>query len=243
MEKKKAETDRIQALPRLVEGGRQGGVAEVVEEVSNLRGRDATEGKWGKMVFGEKLGVGSLVAVLRRATYEFGEKKKFVGMKEVGRMAVEVAVKDGCEFADANLIAGLFAGFTDGSEGRGFTHIGPASGEGPATVLEFADEEDATILEGSDADIDFGSGVTGLPGEKFFQGIGSGKSRRSGQHFRGYGADLMVALDIEFVLTIGEAGLGDGLEASRPSEPLRNGHEGILAASAQRNKPSARSNG
>jgi len=215
----------------------------VVEEMGDLGGSDATERECGEMVLGEKLGVRGFVTILGRATCELGEKKKFVGMKDVGRMAVEVAVKDGCEFADANLIAGFFAGFTDGSEGRRFTHIGPASGEGPATVLEFADEEDATILEGSDADIDFGSGVTGLLGKKFFQEIGTGKSRRSGQHFRGYGADLVVALDIEFVLTIGEAGLGDGLEASRPGEPLRNGHEGILAASAERNNSNARRNG
>jgi hypothetical protein len=37
--------------------------------------------------------------------------------------------------------------------------------------------------------------------------------------------------------------LGDGLEASRPGEPLRNGHEGILAASAERNNSNARRNG
>ena len=48
-------------------------------------------------------------------------------------------------------------------------------------------------------------------------------------------------MDIELVLAISEARLGDGLEASRPGEPLRNGHIDILAAGRARNKPERQS--
>ena len=52
----------------LVEGGGEFGVAKMVEEVGDLRGRDASEGERGKIVFGEKLGAGGFVAVSRGAS-------------------------------------------------------------------------------------------------------------------------------------------------------------------------------
>jgi len=151
-------------------------------------------------------------------------------------VVVQVAVEDGGEFGDVHFIAGFLAGFTRGGSGRRFTYIGPASWERPAAILEFTDEKDAAVFERGDANINFGSGVTGLLGEEIHQGVGTRKSRAGGHHFRGNFTDFAVALRIELVLTVGETGLGDGLEATRPSEPLRDGHASILAAKAGSNK-------
>ena len=171
------------------------------EEVSDLGRRDARERKWRKLIFGEELGVGGFVAVLRRAADEFGEEEDFVSMERVGWMAVEVAVENGGEFGDANLEAGFFAGFASSGDGGWLADIGPATREGPAAVLEFADEEDAAILESGDAHINLGRGIARLLGKKFLQTSGV-LARAIGHDLRGDGADLLVALNIEFVLAI-----------------------------------------
>ncbi len=205
-------------------------MAEVLEDVGDLLGSDATERERREMIFGEELGIRGFVAVLGSTADEFGEEKDFVGMKGVGRMAVQIAVEEGDKLGDADVVAGFFAGFAGGGDGGRLTDIGPTAGEGPATVLEFPDKEDAAIPESGNANIDFGRGVTGLLGEEILKGSGTGESGASGHHLGGKVADLVVAVNIELVLAIGEPGLGDGLEAARPDEPLGNGHEAILAA-------------
>jgi hypothetical protein len=84
-------------------------------------------------------------------------------------------------------------------------------------------------LEGGDAGVDFGSGVAELFDKYFLEGFRAGL-RAGGHHFRGNAANFVIALNVEFIFAIGEAGLRDGLKAARPGEPLRNGHEDILAA-------------
>jgi hypothetical protein len=168
-------------------------------------------------------------------TGHFGEEEQFVGVEGEGRMAVEIAVVDSSEFDDADLIAGFFANFAGGGDGREITDIGPATRKGPATILEFADEEDFTVVESGDTGIDFASGVTGLLGEKIFEGFGVGTIRAGSHHFRGHGADFVIALDVELVLAISEARLGDGLQAACPREPVGNGHRSILAVETAAN--------
>ena len=188
------------------------------------------------MIFGEELGVGGFMAVLGSATGEFGEEEDFVGVKGIGRMTVEVAVENGGEFGNADIEAGFFASFAGSGNGGRFPDIGPTAWKGPATVLELADEKDASITEGSDADIDFGSGVAGLLGEEIADGSGSGKSGARGHHLRRNVPDFLVAVNVKFFLAIGETRLRDGLEAPGPGEPLGNGHSGILAARGSANK-------
>ena len=159
---------------RLVERGGELGVAEVVEHEGDLGWSDADEGKRGKICFGEEGGVGGFVAVLRAASGDFGEEEKFVGVEGERWMTVKIAVVDSSKFGDADVVARFFANFAGGGDGRRLTDIGPATGESPAAIFEFADEEDFSVLESSDARIDFGSGVAGLLGEKIFEGFGVG---------------------------------------------------------------------
>jgi threonine dehydratase len=115
-------------------------VAEVFEEVGDLRRRDAIEGQRRDIVLRKELGVGGFVAALRGAADDFAEEEKFVGMESVGRMAMKVAVEDGGEFGDANFVAGFFKDFASGGNGRRLPDVSPTAGEGPAAVFEFADE-------------------------------------------------------------------------------------------------------
>jgi hypothetical protein len=197
--------------------------------VGDLRESDACQGEWGKSIFGEELGVGGFVTVPRRTVTNLGEEEEFVGMEDVGRMAVQVAVKDGGEFGDTHFVTGFFASFARRRVTGSFADVGPTAGEGPEAVLKFTNEENSALAEGGDSDIDFGSGVTGLLGEKVQDRSGAGEGSSGGTHLRGDFADFVVALNVELVLTIRETGLGDGLETARPSEPLRNGHGIILA--------------
>ena len=190
---------------KLIEGGGEFGAAKVFEHEGDLWGSDAHEGKRREIVFGEEGGAGSFVAVLRAATSDFGEEKKLVGVKGVGRMAMKIAIVDRGEFGDADVVAGFLASFAGGGDGRRLTHIGPATGESPAAIFDFADEEDFSVLESSDARIDFGSGVAGLLGEKIFEGFGIRTVGVGGHHFGGDGADFVIALDIELVPAISEA--------------------------------------
>ena len=148
---------------------------------------------------------------------------------------MEVAVEDGGEFGDANFVAGLFAGFASSGDGGWFANIGPATGEGPAAILEFADEENTAILEGGDTHINFGGSIARLLGEEFLQTNGV-LGRAIGHDFRRNGADLLVTLNIELIPAVGETALGDGLQAARPIEPWRNGHKNIFAVARSRNK-------
>lgn len=140
-------------------------MAEVFEEVGDLGGSDAAEGERGELVFRKELGVCGFVTALGVAANDFAEEEGLVGMEGVGRMTVEITVEKRDEFGDADFVAGLFAGFAGGSEGGRLADIGPAAGKGPAAIFEFADEKDAVVLEGGDADINLGSSVTGLLGE------------------------------------------------------------------------------
>ena len=142
-------------------------MAEVFEEVSDLGGGDAEEGERREIIFGEKLGASGFVAVLRSATGEFGKEEELVGMEGVRRMAVEIAVEHGGEFGDADFVARFLTSFACGGDGRRLADIGPSAGKSPAAVFEFADEEDAAVLEYGDARVNFGSGVAGLLGKDF----------------------------------------------------------------------------
>jgi hypothetical protein len=205
-------------------------VAEVVEEVGDLGGGDSAHGELGKIVFGKKLSAGGFVAVGGGASDEVSEEEEFVGVESVGGMVVQIAIENRGEFCDANFVAGFFAKFADGGERGRFADIGPAAGKCPAAIVEFTNQQDAAVFECGDAHIDFGSGVTGLLGEDFLKRFRVGKSGTGGHHFRSDAANFVVALDIEFVFAIGEAGLRNGLQAARPCEPWRNRHGAILAA-------------
>lgn len=213
----------------LIEGGGEGGVAEVLEHVGDLARGDAGERERGEMVFGEELRAGSFVAVLGSAALEFGEEENFVGVEGVRGMALQVAVEKRGKFGDAHFVAGFFADFASGGDGGRLADVGPAAGEGPAAVLEFANKEDAVLVEGRDAHVDFGSGVAGLMGEEVADGSEVLEGSAGGHHFGGDGANFFVALDVELVFAIGETGLRNGLEASRPGKPGRNGHGDIVA--------------
>ena len=213
-------------------------MAEVVEHQGDLDRSDTDERERGKICFGKEGGVSSFVAVLRAATGDFGEEEKFVGVEGEWRMAVEVAVVDGGEFGDADVVAGFFANFAGGGDGRRLTDIGPTAGKSPTAILKFTHEKDFVVLESGGTDIDFGSGVTGLLGEKIFQGFGAGSIGAGSHDFRSDGAGFVIALNIELVLAIGKARLRDGLQATRPGEPVGNGHRSILAVETVGNKPS-----
>jgi hypothetical protein len=220
----------------LVEGGGKIGAAEMVEHMDDLGGSDAVDGEWWEIVFGEELCVGGFLAVQGSATREFCEKKKLIGVKDVVRMAVEVAIEESGKLGDADFVAGFFASFASCSDGRRLANIGPTPGQRPAAILKFADKENALIPKGSDANINFWRGITRLLGKKIVEESGGGQSCASGHHFRGNTPDLVIALDIELVLAISETGLRDSLESARPCEPLWNGHRDILAASEAANK-------
>ena len=146
----------------------------MLEHMSDLARSDAREGEWGKLIFGEELGIGGFVAVLRRAAAEFGQEKELISMERVRVMALEVAIEDGGEFCDADLVAGFLLSFA-GRRNRGrLTDIGPAAGQSPGAILNFADEKDAAVAENGGADIDFGSGVASLLGEEVLEWGGAG---------------------------------------------------------------------
>jgi hypothetical protein len=204
-------------------------MAEMLEHVGDLRWSDARQGKRRETILSEELGVGGFVTILRRAATNFREEEKFVGMEDVGRMAVKVAVKDGSEFGDADFVAGFFASLACSSSAGSFADVSPTAGKCPEPVLKFANEQDAVIAKGGDANIDLGSGVTGLLREEVEDRGRAGDGGSGGGHLGSDVADFVVALNVELVLTIGETRLGDGLEAARPSEPLGSGHGVILA--------------
>jgi hypothetical protein len=211
-------------------------MTEVFEEESDLGRGDARKGERGKMAFSEELGVGGFVAGLRRATNDVRKEEEFVGVEEVGRMTVKVAVEESGKSGDVDLIAGFFASFADGRGGRRLADISPAAGEGPATVFEFANQQDAAIVKSGDTNIDFRSGITGLLAEQIGNGSGIGKRVAGSCYFRGDIANFVITMNIKFVFAVGETTLRDGLKTARPSEPWRNGHGGILAASEAVNK-------
>lgn len=212
-------------------------MSKVLEHVRDLRGHDAAEGKWGKPIGSEELSTGGFVAVARGAAEQFRKKENLVGVEGVRGMAVQFPVIEGGEFGDTDFVAGFFANLASRSEGGGLAHIGPAAGECPETVIEFADEKDAPVAEGSNAHINFGRGIAGLLREKVLNGSGAGKSSAGSHHLRGNATDFVVALNIELVLAVGEAGLRISLETARPGEPFWNGHDRILAASGAADKP------
>jgi hypothetical protein len=146
-------------------------VAEVFEEMRDLRRSDAIEGERRDVVFREELDVRGFVAALRRAADHFREKEKFVGVEGIRRMAVKVAVENGSQLRDANLVAGFFARFTRSGDGRRLADVSPASGKGPAAVFELTDEKKAVVLEGGDAGINFWRGIADLFQENLFEGI------------------------------------------------------------------------
>lgn len=146
-------------------------MTEMMEEVGDLSGSDAAQRKRWKIVLSKELGASCLVAIFWSATDDFGKKEELVGVEGVRRMAVEVTVEKGGEFADADFVAGFFASFPNGGNGGRLADICPATRECPTAVREFADQKNAFALESSDTNIDLGSGVTELPGEKLFQRI------------------------------------------------------------------------
>ena len=105
------------------------------KHMGDLRWSDAGKRERRKFVLRKKLGAGGFMAVLSRTTLEFTEEKKFVGVKGMRRVSLEVAVVKRRKLGDANVVAGLFPGFADGGEARGFTGVGPTAGESPATVV------------------------------------------------------------------------------------------------------------
>lgn len=157
----------------LVEGSGEGRVAVMLEHMGDLAWSDAGEGKRGKLIFGEELGIGGFVAVLRRAAAEFGEEEELIGMEGVRGMALEVAIEKGGELRDADLVARFLLSFAGRGDGGRLADVGPAAGESPGAVLKFADEKDATVTKDGDADIDFGSGVASLAGEEVLEGSGA----------------------------------------------------------------------
>ena len=144
-------------------------MAKMLEQVSDLFRGDANERQRWQVVLVEKFGAAGFVTALRRAASDFGEKEKLVGVKGVGRMTVKIAVKNGGEFGDADLVAGFFAHFAGGGDGGRFADIGPTAGECPATIFEFMDEENLVVFEGGDTCVDFGSSVARLLGEEIFE--------------------------------------------------------------------------
>lgn len=208
----------------------------MLEHMSNLPVGDARKRERGKLVFGKKLGASGFVAVLRGAAAEFAEEKEFVSVEGVRRMAVEVAVIQGGELGDTHVVAGLFPGLTGGSGARRFTDVNPAAGEGPAAVLEFAHKKNAAVMKDSDANVDLGCGVASLLGEKRGDGFIGRKRSAGGHDFRSNSADLLITLNVKLFVAKGQTGLGDGLKAARPGEPLRIRHINILAADDEAHK-------
>ena len=206
------------------------------EHMGDLRWSDAGKRERRKFVLRKKLGASGFMAVLSRTTLEFTEEEKFVGVKGMRRVPMEVAVVKRRKLGDANVVAGLFSGFACGGEARRFTDIGPAAGEGPAAVVKFADEEYAAVVKDGRTDVNFRSGVARLPVEKCVDRLNGWERSARGHDLRGDRADLVIALDVKFILAIGEARLGDGLETARPVEPLRIVHENILAGRDQSDK-------
>ena len=200
------------------------------KHVGDLGGGDAHERERRELILNEELCVGGFMTVSWSAPDKFGKEKKFVGVKGVEGMAVEVTVEDGSEFGDADIVARFFACFAGGSNRRRLADVGPTAGEGPATVLKFANKKNAALLESGHTNIDLGRGVTRLLGKEFRDWQLRSKSAASSHHLGRDFADLVVAMDVELILAIGEPGLSDGLQPPSPDEPLRNGHEDILAA-------------
>lgn len=188
------------------------------------------------MIFGEELSICGFVAVAGRAASQGGNKKHFVGVERIRGVVVEVAIKDGSKFGDANFVAGFFAGFASGGDGGRFADVGPTAREGPAAILEFANEQDASIVESGDAHVDFGSSVAGLLGEDIGDADKIGRADAGGHHFRGNVADFVIPLNVKFVFAVGEPALRNSLEPAGPSQPFRSGHENILTAEAGGNK-------
>jgi len=161
---------------------------------------------------------------------QFTEEKKLVSVESVRRVSLEVAVVKSRKLGDANVVAGLFPGFARGGDAGRFTGIGPAARECPGAVVDFADQENAAVAKNRSANIDFGSGITGLRGKERGDGLIGRKRGSAGHDLSGDGADLVIALDVKFISAIGKTRLRDGLQAASPSEPLRILHANILAA-------------
>jgi len=161
---------------------------------------------------------------------QFTEEKELVSVESVRRVSLEVAVVKSRKLGDANVVAGLFPGFARGGDAGRFTGIGPAARECPGAVVDFADQENAAVAKNRSANVDFGSGITGLRGKERGDGLIGRKRGSAGHDFRGDGADLVIALGVKFIMAIGKTRLRDGLQAASPSEPLRIQHANILAA-------------
>ncbi len=199
------------------------------EHVADLRRRDAGERKWRQRIFQEELSVTSFVARLRRTATNLADEEELVGMEHVGRVAVEIAIENSSEFADANFVPRFFACFTSSGGAGSFADVRPTAGESPQAILKFANEEDPILPESRDANIDLGSGIAGLLSEEIENRSNIRNSSSRGGDLSGDFSDFAVALDVELVLAIGEAGLRNGLKTTRPGKPLRIGHGVILA--------------
>lgn len=143
---------------------------------------------------------------------------------------MKFAVKEGGQFRDADFETGFFTNLASGGDGGRLANVRPAAGKRPAAVLNFADEKNLAIAERSDTHVDLGSGVARLLGKEVLDRSGAGEGGACAHHFSGNVADFVVAVDIEFVFGIGQAGLRDSLKTPSPDEPLWNRHASILAA-------------
>lgn len=195
-------------------------MAAVIEHVLDLGWSDAGERERRDGVFREEIDSGGFEAQLRSAAGETTDEEKFVGVEWIGRVVVEVVVVDGGQFFSSGFVAGLFADFAEGGDTGRVADVGPTAREGPGTVVAFFDEEDAIVVEDGGTDVDFWSGVTEIFLEEIDDGVGCVRIGGGGKHFGGDLADLVEAFEVEGIFGVGEAVLGDGLEALGPLEPL-----------------------
>lgn len=195
---------------------------------SDLFGEDAGEREFRQGIEGEEgdfagFGVSGINAAF--IIEQIAQEKELVSSERIRRMRMTVAVINGDQFCGANAITRLFKNFADDSGRRGLAGVCPAAGKRPAEMIElFLDEQDAIVLKNSRADIDFGRGMTGLGVENGFDLIEIGVSPAR-EHLSGDGENLLVALAIKRRRIVKQTALGDCLEALRPDEPLRCGHD------------------
>jgi hypothetical protein len=135
---------------------------------------------------------------------------------------VPVAVV-GCEQPDRpHPVVRLFQGLPDRGFGRRFAHVCPASRQGPTPLVWFFDEQDPAVPKHCSPYVHLRGRWTGFESEQvegFLQGsCGVGCKNLSSQL-----PELFVSPEVVIISGIGQAVLGNGLQAPGPPEPLRVG--------------------
>ena len=114
----------------------------------NIFSDSAPPGEFGQLVEGKEVDFGDLDIASGLSPFQLAKEQHFVNMMRIaGMVGMPVCISDSDQLSGPGTVAGLFHNLSFDSAGRWLTHIGPATGQGPAVIGSFLDQQDFPILE------------------------------------------------------------------------------------------------